>query len=213
MKKMFLLVAMLFIGITATNAQTRFDSDKDDGTTLFVGFGIDAKMAAVGPYHNKENDIGTTFNGEFRLGILQEWKNSLGIRFMIQHEIHPAIDYNKTTWLDVSLVVRNHLLWFPVDNFNQYAGLEIGTIRRVDPDYVPGGSNPYHYKEKPVSRLNPGANFEITYQIPNTHIAFGINYNVFRAEQLLIDTGKEIRTDAMISVYLTDLENLLNIRI
>lgn len=211
MKKMFLLVAMLFIGITATNAQTRFDSDNDDGTTLFVGFGIDAKMATVGPYHNKENDIGTTFNGEFRLGFLQEWKNSLGMRFMFQHEVHPAIKYNKTTWLDASIVVRDHLLWFPVDNFNQYAGLEIATIRRVDPLYEPGSIN--HYIENTSTKLNPGVNFEITYQIPDTHFAFGINYNIFRAEQILIDDGKQIRTDAMVSIYITDLENLLNIRI
>lgn len=165
---------------------------------VFVGVSADVKMAVVGPFSGQENDIGTTLNIEFVVGWEQSFNHYNGLRVSHKYEIHPAIKYAKATWLAADYVLKDHLLWFNLDNFSQYAGVEISTIYRTDPNFNP--LTPGNYIEKTVSRINPGVNFEIQYHFSD-NISLGAGYNIFRAEQLLIDDGKNIRTDGMLSLY------------
>lgn len=195
MKKLFYLLMLLVVSTTL--AQSKLNPDR--GFTILLGTSVDLNMAINGPFKGELNDIGTTLNGEIIVGFEQMFDYTNGMRVTHKLEIHPAIDYLKATWLAVDYKLKDHLLWFKAKNFNQYAGLEIATIWRNDPNF--NSADPDHYIERVASRLNPGVNTELQYEITDNFAVFS-NINVFRAEQILIDDGKNIRWDVMFGVFL-----------
>lgn len=165
---------------------------------IFFGLSIDPTMLVNGPTSDYY-DVDSSINIEFIAGWEESFNDFNGLRVSHKYEIHNAIDYAKATWIAADYVLYDHILWFEVDNFNQYAGLEISTIYRTDPNY--DVNSPDHYIEKPTSLLTPGANFELQYLI-NDHLSIAAGFNIFRAEHILIIDGKDIRTDGMITMYL-----------
>lgn len=184
MKNLFiLLVCILTLG---SYGQT----SSDRGYDIFIGFSIDPKMALEGPYAGKSNDIGTTFNGEFKLGIEQDF-----LRAGMYYETHPAIGYSKWTWIALDYKIVD----VPVENFGIYIGAESSVIYRRHKDAWYG--NPNNFRRKTSTRVfNPGLNLEFQYRMYRKWYC-GAGFNAFRAEQELIDEGKEIRWDFMVSIY------------
>ena len=106
----------------------------------------------------------------------------------MSYEIHPALNYTKLAWLQVDYRVRI------VESLYGYAGMEISQIRRKNDDAWWG--DPYNYRKVEKTKLNPGANIEFQYMITK-NLGLSTNINIFRAEQVLIDEGKNVRWDAM----------------
>ena len=144
----------------------------------FVKYSNDLSMALQGAYHGKSNDIGTTYNAEYTIGI--EFDNT---RFSIAVETHQAIGYKKYSWLQVDY--KRELF----KNVYGYIGLEGSVIYRKDGD---------RYFSK-TTWLNPGANAEIQYNFYDSWYV-GVNYNYFRSESTLIEDGKNMRYDVMVSL-------------
>ena len=156
----------------------------------FFGFAFDPKMAMEGPYKGKTNDIGTTFNGEFKIGVDFD-----DFRYTMMVEIHPAINYTKWTWIALDYKMVD----FPVKRFGTYMGLESSTIYRTNsnPDYSDGNNYKRHQS---TGAFNPGANLELQYRVwRKTYLS--ANVNVFRAEEALTRYGKYVRWDAMLGCY------------
>ena len=88
-----------------------------------------SEKAVVGPYSGKSNDIGSTFNGEFKIGA--EFDN---FRYTMMLEIHPAINYTKWTWFSLDYNFKD----FPFRRFGTYVGIESSVIFRKNdnPDYT-----------------------------------------------------------------------------
>ena len=147
-------------------------------------------MALQGPYHNKKNDIGATFNGEFKAGV-----ETPSFRFGMYYEIHPAINYSKWTWLAVDYKITD----FPFENFALYVGVETSVIYRKFDNAWYGDPNNWR-KHQSSNIFNPGANVELQYRLYKK-LYLGAGVNIFRAEQVLIDDGKNIRWDGMVSLY------------
>ena len=146
---------------------------------FYLGAAIDPKMAYQGPGGNYTET--SSLNFELRLGVETET-----FRVGINHELHETIGYKKTV-----LILEYKLSDFIFENLDAYAGVEAGVIFRKDSDRWKGKS---HF-------LNPGVNFELQYPIfQNLYAA--VNCNIFRAESTLIETGKQIRWDAMAGLYL-----------
>lgn len=167
-----LLIGMAF---TKINAQE---------TRYFFQYSQDMKMAVSGPYEG-DNDIGTTYNAEFSLGW-EKSKGNNGYRVAHRVEIHPAIDYTKATWLELAYLRK---IWV----FNAYAGVEIQTIYRKNPNY--DVTNPRQYMKYLNTPIQAGLNFELQYMFTN-RLGVGTNLNVFQAE----DIGKNTRWDVMVSI-------------
>ena len=148
-------------------------------------------MAVVGPYSGKSNDIGSTFNGEFKIGA--EFDN---FRYTMMLEIHPAINYTKWTWFSLDYNFKD----FPFRRFGTYVGIESSVIFRKNdnPDYTDINN---YLRYETTRFINPGANVELQYNLYN-NIYLSANVNVFRAEQILIKYGKYMRWDAMLGFYI-----------
>ena len=154
-------------------------------TTYFFQYSQDMKMAVKGPYEG-ENDIGTTYNAEYSLGW-EKTKGNNGFRVAHRVEIHPAIDYTKATWLELAYMRK---IWV----FNCYAGVEIQTIYRKNPEY--NFRDPNNYTKYLNTPIQAGVNAELQYMIPGTNFGATANLNVFQAE----DIGKKTRWDGMIGI-------------
>jgi hypothetical protein len=157
----------------------------------FFGFSIDPKMAIEGPYKGKTNDIGTTFNGEFKVGV--EFDN---LRYTMMVEIHPAINYTKWTWIALDYKITD----FPIKRFGTYVGLESSVIYRTNSNPDPTDGNNYK-RHQSTRAFNPGVNLEFQYRVYKTfYLSSGIN--VFGAEEALTRYDKYIRWDWMIGGYI-----------
>lgn len=180
MKTKVTILAMLLLATMAITAQVQ----------PFIGFSIDPKMALVGPYHGKVNDIGTTFDGEFKIGVEFD-----SFRYTMMLEAHPAIDYTKWTWIALDYKIED----FPFKRFGTYIGLESSVIFRTNdnPDYTDGNN----YKKHQTTRaFNPGVNAELQYRVWKTFFVSG-GVNAFGAEEALTRYGKYVRWDAMLGIY------------
>lgn len=165
---------------------------------FYVAGAIDPKMAVLGPYHGKPQDIGTTFNAEFSVGWQKEFVKGFPMRLSTKVEVHPALNnYVKATWLAVDYWLPDKLLFFNVEGFNMYAGVEILTIFRENPYY--DFTDPYNFNKYANSTLMAGANAELQYRF-NEYFALGSNINVFQGED--IDYVPDVRWDVMITAYL-----------
>ena len=165
--------------------------------TLSLGIGQDIRMAMEGPYYNKVNDIGPTFDLEFRLA--SDWESW---RLWTAYEIHQEIGYSKWTYFAVDYRIANPYIPFTdiqLRNFIFYAGGELGEIRR----YHPGSSYEQvnNYTRVEVTNFLPGINGEIKYQIKNSPIAFSISGGIFQSE-FELRQYKEYRTDVFFNMYI-----------
>lgn len=151
--KKFITILMLLFGVIVL-------AQKDE-VKHYLAFSIDPKMAIEGPYSGQSNDIGATFNYEVRIGVEKTITYYSGFRAGIAYENHDAIHYSKFV-LQLDYMLTNHLLWFKVDGFNQYAGIEVGPIFR-DLDALDLSMKPdVHYS---TVWYNPGINAEIQFLV------------------------------------------------
>ena len=191
MKNLFLVLLISLFTVPTVLSQNHSRYKKDTSVQWYVAVAVDGAMALSGPYAGKPNDIGTTLNMEFRLGVEKVLNGPNGFRAGIQYEIHPAIYYEKFV-IGVDYMLKDHLLWFPLDNFNQYAGVEFGPIWRGREISQEDG---IHHS---TALFNPGVNIELQYMITD-NFGVGMNLNAFRAESALTKYGKQVRWDSMVS--------------
>ena len=164
------LIIILLLAVTTTQAQTEHQ--------WFVKYSNDLPMAINGAYSGQENDIGTTYNAEYTIGI--EFEHT---RFSMAVETHQAIGYKKYSWLQVDY--KRELF----RNVYGYIGLEASVIYRHD-------GNRYETKSR---FFNPGLNAEIQYNFYDEWY-IGLNANYFGSESILSLEGKYIRHDVMVTL-------------
>ncbi len=172
MQKLIILI-VLFLCAPSITAQT-----------LQVSIGQDIRMAYEGPYYNKANDIGPTWNIEGRILLeLEKW------RLWTAYEVHQEINYTKWTFLALDYSIKN----FPIRNTTVYGGVEISEILRTEvKDYHPSRDH---------SNFLLGINGEIKYRPNKSAVGISISASIFQAEMSLRQY-KEYRTEVFFNVII-----------
>lgn len=177
MKRILISVALI---ISAWTVDAQF----------YFGYAFDVKMALNGPSAESYEDIDSSHNFEFRVGLELE---DYPIRIGFTAENHNTISYFKWAFHGDYILAD-----FPFEGFNNYAGIEAGFIHRHHIPY-PGGSE---FTYSPES-LTAGVNFEMQYEFLSW-LALAVNYNIFWAENALQNDAvvfwDRVRTDLMLAI-------------
>lgn len=137
--KFILSIVLLLIVGAVSHCYSQMQGDKKNGFEGFAQLSIDPKMALVGPYAGKPQDIGTTLDLEIAIGFEYE-KAKFGFSF----QSHEAIEYWKAA-VFYDRILRNKLFaLINARNFHSTAGFEFGMINRYfdnDPTWPLYGFN------------------------------------------------------------------------
>lgn len=178
--------------------KTSYSSD----FTAYVNTTVDPKMAAEGPFKG-EWFVDSSLDIEVQAGIEKHLNPSNALRFGMAYQVHARINYTKWSIM-ADYMLKDHLLWWKQDGFNQIVGFEFGSIRRKFDDAWYGDPNNYRKVEKTSWLNTPGVNVELQYMItPNIGLLSKLNW--FRAENELIQYGKQTRWEVHVGlVFRTD---------
>lgn len=180
MVKNIIIIAVCLFGFTTTAQE------------LSIGLGIDPKMALVGPYKDKPNDIGATLDIELSFALnWEKW------RLQTAYKIHPAIGFSKWTYFELDYKLNNVIL----KNFTWYLGAELSSIRRHSDDA--SFDQPDNYIKNETQGFQPGVSTQLEWRMVDGRFGLFIEFSAYQAERKLYKY-KKLRKDvtAGLIVYL-----------